>query len=153
MQQKSRFNGSGNVRDYYLKRFDIVLIQKLLPVIPSSITSAHVTLVTIPASIANIIIGLLAHSNFSLIGLLAIPLIIHHICDSLDGALGRQRREGLVLWGYYMDKFVDFLYVCSLSLCFIVVAPQISFFATLLLVGYGGMMVQTFLLFGAIGKL
>jgi hypothetical protein len=32
--------------------------------------------------------------------------------DCLDGALGRYRDTGIPKWGYYMDHFLDFVFMC-----------------------------------------
>lgn len=37
----------------------------------------------------------------------------HYITDALDGAVGRYRKEGYVLWGYYVDHCFDTLYECG----------------------------------------
>ena len=43
-------------------------------------------------------------------------MLAHNVTDSLDGAVGRYRREGYVLWGYYADHCFDALYECSMML-------------------------------------
>ncbi len=32
--------------------------------------------------------------------------------DSFDGALGRHRDTGIPRWGFYMDHFLDFVFMC-----------------------------------------
>jgi phosphatidylglycerophosphate synthase len=35
------------------------------------------------------------------------------VCDCLDGAIGRARDEGFVMWGYYMDHLFDYCFLAS----------------------------------------
>ena len=41
---------------------------------------------------------------------LAFTMMSHYITDALDGGLGRYRKEGYVLWGFYADHAFDALY-------------------------------------------
>ncbi len=146
------FSGYHNKRDYFLQRFDEQLIRWTLPLIPREINSVQLTLATVALSALNILVGLIARNHYaSLLWLLPI-LGLHHLCDTLDGALGRARKEGWVLWGYFMDKFVDFVYVGSLSAAFILILPSDAFFSLMLFVGYGGLMVASYLEFGVTKK-
>lgn len=42
-------------------------------------------------------------------------IIGHYITDSLDGAVGRFRKEGYIRWSYHVDHSLDALYVCCLT--------------------------------------
>lgn len=148
-----RFPGYHNHRNYFLQKYDEALIDFAVPKTPEAVTSRHLTLLTLLAALFNLGVGILAAANFRLLWLLLPVLLLHHIVDTLDGALGRARREGWILWGYFMDKFVDFIYVGSLSAAFLLAQPQDALPALFIFLGYGGLMVQAYLMFGATGKL
>ena len=71
------------------------------------------------------------------------------VCE-LDGAIGRHRNTGLIKWGYYMDHFLDYLFLCSILIgySFLIAAPyKIMLFFILAL--FGAFMVNSFLSFAA----
>jgi len=46
---------------------------------------------------------------------LIVPLVfLQHTTDTLDGAVGRETKTGLIKWGYYADHFFDFIFISSI---------------------------------------
>lgn len=72
------------------------------------------TLMTIPLSIGLIVFGYLARSNFSWLWLSSLMLFLQWFTDSFDGALGRFRDTGIPKWGFFMDHFLDFVFMSSI---------------------------------------
>ena len=68
----------------------------------------------------------------------------------MDGAVGRYRDTGLVKWGFYMDHFLDFMFLSSVVVGYSLALPHIAayWFGALLVLG-GALMVNTFLSFAA----
>jgi phosphatidylglycerophosphate synthase len=75
----------------------------------------------LPHHIAGIIIG--------------ICVFLHYITDALDGALGRFRNEGYIMWGYYADHCFDAIYQVSAMSCFYFLLPASQTWLALLLIG------------------
>jgi len=50
-------------------------------------------------------------------------IIFQYITDLFDGALGRYRDTGLIKWGYYMDHFLDYLFLSSIIIAYALLFP------------------------------
>ena len=64
--------------------------------------------------------------------------------------MGRKRNTGLIKWGFFMDHFLDFLFLCALILSYYLVAPpgyDVWFIGILALTG--AHMVHSYLAFAA----
>lgn len=128
------------------KRF----IQFLTPKFPKWIEGYHLTLVTIPLSAGLIVFGMLAGRDVRWLHLSSVMLFVQWFTDSFDGALGRHRDTGIPKWGFYMDHFLDFVFMCSVfigwSFLFTGLNRTLLWFMSL---GMGCLMVNAFLGFGA----
>jgi phosphatidylglycerophosphate synthase len=102
----------GWIRDYFVKR------------LPKWATTELLTLSTLACCATVIIIGLLAETSYKLILLISIIVLIQHITDVLDGAVGRYRKSGLVNWGYYMDHLMDYVFVTSIIFSYFLFLPS-----------------------------
>jgi len=121
-----------------------------VPKIPPEIETYHLTLTTLLWSFINILIGFEAKEHLSLLWLVSLMILLQYLTDLFDGELGRQRDTGLIKWGFYMDHFLDYIFLCSLVFVGYMISPaglEIWYFA--LLVILGGFMVNSFLAFGA----
>jgi phosphatidylglycerophosphate synthase len=118
--------------------------------LPNWVETYDLTLMTIHWSIGLILFGWLARSNLHWLWLSSLMLVLQWFTDSFDGALGRYRNTGLAKWGYYMDHFLDFVFMSSLLIgySFILSGPfkQIMFF---FIPVAGCFMVSSYLAFGA----
>ena len=77
---------------------------------------------------------------------------LQYLTDLYDGVAERHRNRGLLKWGYFMDHFLDFLFLCSLSFAgYLIIPPELSgwIFALLiiLLIILSSFLVVTFLAF------
>ena len=128
------------------KRF----VQFLTPKFPKWIEGYHLTLVTLPLSAGLIVFGMLAGKDVRWLHLSSLMLFLQWFTDSFDGALGRHRDTGIPKWGFYMDHFLDFVFMCSVfigwSFLFDGVNNKLMWFMSL---GMGCLMVNAFLAFGA----
>ncbi len=124
----------------------------LAPKFPLWITSWHLTLTTVAWSVGVVGFGCLAGVTGNLHWLWASSLMIflQWFTDCFDGAVGRDRNEGLIKWGFYMDHFLDFVFMCSVfigwSYLFDGVSNKLLWYMSL---GMGCLMVNAFLNFGA----
>lgn len=121
-----------------------------VPRIPQGIETHHLTLMTLLWSLANVILGFYAKEDLQVLWLVSLMILLQYVTDLFDGELGRQRETGLIKWGFYMDHFLDYLFLCSLVFVGYMISPiglEIWYFA--LVVILGGFMVNTFLSFAA----
>ncbi len=149
---KLKFDGAKADYNTILGGFDVLFVKILPPKVPHFIETHHLTLFTIFLALLNLYVGWLLRFSSSYILLLSLSILLQHCTDLLDGAVGRYRNTGLELWGYYMDKFVDFVFMGSLCLCFTIAMPNMAIPSLLIFFGYGGLMVQSFLMHAATGK-
>ena len=77
-------------------------------------------------------------------------LFLQWFTDSLDGALGRYRDTGIPKWGYYMDHFLDYLFLSTIIIGYsFVVSARSQWYLFFLLPVLGGFCVSSFLGFAA----
>ncbi|MEJ7710819.1 MAG: c-type cytochrome domain-containing protein [Pyrinomonadaceae bacterium] len=70
-----------------------------------------------------------------------------------DGKVGKFRDTGLVKWGFYMDHFLDYVFLCSLLIGYSFILPLTSrYHLFFLLAVFTGYMVSSFLSFAATSK-
>jgi phosphatidylglycerophosphate synthase len=117
---------------------------------PEWIQGYDLTLMTIHWSIGLIIFGWLARNNHHWLWLSSLMLALQWFTDSFDGALGRYRDTGIPKWGYYMDHFLDFVFMSALLIgySFLVASPAKQMVYFLIPIA-GCFMVSSYLAFGA----
>ena len=124
----------------------------LAPKFPAWITSWQLTMMTVLWALGVIGFGMLAGKtgNLHWLWLSSLMIFLQWFTDCFDGAIGRHRNEGLVKWGFYMDHFLDFVFMCSVfiswSFLFDGLNNKLMWFMSL---GMGCLMVNAFLAFGA----
>lgn len=114
--------------------------------------SHHLTSLTLVWSAATVVFGWLARGDDRVwLHGISVMVFLQWLTDSLDGSLGKFRKQGLVKWGFYMDHLLDFLFAGSIVIAhsFLVEAKWLEFlFLPLLLVTCATMAVS-FLSFAA----
>lgn len=77
-------------------------------------------------------------------------IFLQWLTDSLDGSVGRYRNSGLIKWGYYMDHFLDYVFLCSILIGYSLLLPDnLKYLQFFILALFGGFMVNSFLSFAA----
>ncbi len=89
------------------------LIEATIHKIPRWIEGYHLTLMTIIWSAGLIFFGYLAQGNRHWLWCSSLMVFLQWFTDSYDGALGRLRGTGIPKWGYYMDHFLDYVFLCA----------------------------------------
>ena len=80
-------------------------------------------------------------------------IVMQYITDLLDGEIGRRRNTGLIKWGYYMDHFLDYLFLCSILIGYsMIVADKYKLMLFFILAIFAGFMVNSFLSFSVTNK-
>ena len=123
-------------------------IDWLVPKIPIWIQDHHLTVMTIPISLLILLFSFLAKDDLRWLWGVSVMIVLQYATDSLDGSLGRYRRHGLIKWGYYMDHFLDYIFLCSILTGYsLMLADQFKYLLFFLLVIFGAFMVNAYLAF------
>ena len=125
-------------------------IDKNVPKIPSWIEGYDMTLMTIVWSMGLIIFGCFAKYSLHWLWLSSLMVFLQWFTDSFDGALGRYRDTGIPRWGYYMDHFLDYIFICSVLIGYTFILDGVSRQIVYLLIPvFGAFVVSSYLAFGA----
>lgn len=120
---------------------------------PVWIRSHHLTLMTLPISALIVLFSFMARWSVEWLWAVSFLIFLQWLTDSLDGAVGRARNEGLVRWGYYMDHFLDYIFLTSILLGYALLFPvgflYVQFFVLVIISAF---MVNSFLSFGATNR-
>ena len=126
------------------------LVDKFVDKIPKSIETYHLTLSTLIWCAFIILFGYLAaHFSIQWLWGTCVMILLQYITDLFDGAVGRYRNTGLVHWGYYMDHFLDYIFLCSLLIGYSFIFNDRFNTLFFILVSYGAFMVNSYLSFAA----
>jgi len=87
--------------DYWVPRF------------PRWIEGYHLTLATVLWSAGALVSGYLAQRDIRWLWLASGMLFMQWFTDSFDGSLGRLRETGIPKWGFYMDHFLDYIFMSA----------------------------------------
>ena len=98
----------------------------ILPRVPKYLNTVNLTLATILWSGLLILFGRFGHQHTYWLWAVSGLIIAQYFTDSLDGAIGRYRRNGLVKWGHYMDHLLDFVFLCAIIISYQYLLPQYS---------------------------
>jgi archaetidylinositol phosphate synthase len=122
-----------------------------IPKIPKPILTQHLTMLTLLWAICTVLFGWLADENRIWLHGMSAMVFLQWLTDSLDGSLGKYRKQGLVKWGFFMDHLLDFVFAGSIVIgySFLVEAKWLEFLFLVLLLVTGATMAVSFLSFAA----
>jgi len=144
------FSGNKKTGQSILHAPEQGFIRWAVPKVPKWIQTNHLTLASIPISLAIILFSFLAKDHIQWLWGASFFIAFQWLTDSLDGAVGRARNTGLVRWGYYMDHLLDYFFLTSIMIGYMVLLPDqskwIFFFVFALVAGF---MVNSFLVMAA----
>ena len=133
-----------------LAKYERKFIDANVSKFPRWIEGYHLTLMTIPLSAGLIVFGYLARNDYAWLWLSSLMLVLQWFTDSFDGALGRFRDTGIPKWGYFMDHFLDFVFMSSIFIGYSFLVEGLSKeIVYLFIIVFGGFMVSSYLAFGA----
>ena len=136
-----------------LAKYERKFIDSNIAKFPAWLQGYHLTLITIPLSIGLIVFGYLAAGNLNWLWLSSVVLFLQWFTDSFDGALGRHRDTGIPKWGFYMDHFLDFVFMSCVFLGYSFLLDGLNKVLMFFMVpAFGCLMVSSFLAFGATGE-
>ncbi|GAF88430.1 unnamed protein product, partial [marine sediment metagenome] len=122
----------------------------LIPKVPRCVETYHLTVSTVAWSLLILVFSFLARYDMRWMWLTSLMIVMQYLTDLLDGAIGRERDTGLVKWGYYMDHFLDYLFLCSILIGYSLLLPDhFKYMLFFVLALFGAFMVNSFLSFAA----
>jgi phosphatidylglycerophosphate synthase len=77
--------------------------------------------------------GYLSSINMKWLYLTIFGILFHMITDVLDGSVGKYRKTGAIIWGYFMDHTMDVIVTISISIALALVFPKFQFYILVLL--------------------
>lgn len=151
MYSKEKFHGDKKLPlKSPLAKAEKRFIDYCVPRFPSWIEGYHLTLTTVLWSAGLILSGYLAKQDLGWLWFASGMLFMQWFTDSFDGALGRYRDTGIPKWGFYMDHFLDFIFMCSILIGYAVLFEGLyrNIFLVLIPI-FGAFMVNSYLSFAA----
>ncbi len=141
---KEEFAGDKKNLIHFLVPYEKKFLDWAVPHVPKPIGTAHLTLMTIIWSSVIVLSGYLAQEDIRWLGVFSFCIFAQYITDMLDGAVGRLRNTGLIKWGFYMDHFLDYVFLASIVVGYSFLLPPSYSLLTLLCLGFtAGFMVHT----------
>ena len=131
-------SGRNKLGTTFSKPFENEFLKPLVKQVPRNIESNHLTILTLFFCLAAIVSGYLAQTDRLWLLVNALLVVCQYFSDYFDGAVGRERKTGLVKWGFYMDHFFDYLFAQSTFLALILAFPADNAFFIFGLVIAGG---------------
>lgn len=145
-----QFAGDKKKGDWLLAKAEKRMVNWLVPRVPPFIETYHLTLLTLLWSIGIVVCGFLARENINWLWGASLFIFLQYMSDVLDGAVGRYRETGLVKWGYYMDHFLDYVFLASVIVGYALIFNNIPWYWFLAIMALGGaFMANMFLSFAA----
>ena len=151
MYSKEKFHGDKKLPlKSPLAKAEKRFIDYCVPRFPTWIEGYHLTLTTVLWSAGLIFSGYLAKQDLGWLWFASGMLFMQWFTDSFDGALGRYRDTGIPKWGFYMDHFLDFIFMCSILIGYAVLFEGLyrNIFLVLIPI-FGAFMVNSYLSFAA----
>ena len=147
----SSFGGDKKKGSSILGPVERRFIDWAVPRLPRWLLSHHLTMVTLFWSGATVVSGWLARNDLRWLHAMSVMVLGQWLTDSLDGTLGRFRKQGLVKWGFFMDHLLDLLFAGSvvMAYAFLVDSDWLRFLFLVLLLVTCAMMAVSFLSFAA----
>ncbi len=121
---KGEFRGDKKFGQSWLHGPEERLKALLIPLVPKGVETYHLTSMTVLWALLVPVFSILARRNsLWMFGVCAL-IVAQYVTDLLDGAIGRLRGTGLVKWGFFMDHFLDFVFLCSMLVGYALILPQ-----------------------------
>jgi hypothetical protein len=150
MTNEQNFAGNKKKADFnLLYPLEQKLTKAVVPHIPKWLETNHLTWMTVVWSIGALAFGWLAKGNLLWIWGINAMLICQYLSDLFDGAVGRYRDTGLVKWGYFMDHFLDYIFLCALFVGYSFFIPDRYNALFFLMIVYGAYLVNSYVSFAA----
>lgn len=150
MSAEQPFGGAGKVGESLFSPWERRFVARYVTSVPRWLETYHLTLLTVVWCGGILWFGWLAQRDILWMWMISLMIVLQYITDLFDGAVGRYRNTGLVKWGFFMDHFLDYIFLCALLTAYHTVAPKGFDGWFMVLLGLtGAHMAHSFLAFGA----
>lgn len=147
------FTGDEKVDQSWLILLENKVVARTINYLPSWLETHHLTLMTILWSIGVVISGYLARQNLNWLWLSSLMIFMQYVTDLYDGKVGKHRNTGLIKWGYFMDHFLDYIFLCSIITGYFFLIPhQYHLYLFALMAFSGAFMVNAYLSFASTNR-
>ena len=122
----------------------------LIRFVPRGVETYHLTMMTLLWCVLVVLFSWFACYDMRWLWGASLAIVGQYVTDLLDGAIGRKRDTGLVKWGFYMDHFLDYMFLCSMMIGYALLLPpesRVLMFFTMAI--FSAYMVNSFLQFAA----
>lgn len=147
---RAAFGGAQKSGDSVLGNLERKLVRIGVPLLPASIQTYHLTAMTCVWSLGVLLFSWKATENLHWMWMVSLMIVLQYFTDLFDGAVGRERKTGLIKWGFYMDHFLDYMFQAAVITGYYLISPpglELYFMGILIL--SGGFMVSSFLSFAS----
>ena len=150
----SRFHDERPDSDSLLSGLERRFASQAVHLVPAWLESQHLTLLTAIWSVLILLCSALVRADSRWLVAVSAVIVLQYLTDAIDGKVGVMRGAGLLRWGYYMDHFLDYVFLCAILIGYGLMLPERSqHLMTWTLAIAGGFMVHAFLEYGATGQL
>ena len=154
MIETQQFAGATKTNNSFLTPFERRLAVRVLPRVPAWLQTYHLTMMTLIWSSLILLFSYLAARDLRWLWMVSVMVFFQYVSDHYDGKVGKYRNTGLVRWGYYIDHFLDYIFLCSIIIGYSFILPDKSRYQILIMLAiFAGYEVSTFLSFAATDKL
>lgn len=153
MANTDSFAYNRKIGSFLMERVEKQFVAQTVKYIPGCIQTHHLTLCTILWSVLALLFNYMAKNNIQWMWVVIAIIIAQYLTDVFDGAIGRYRHTGLVRWGYFMDHFLDYIFLCSLIIGWSMISKGTHSLFYFILMVAGGYMLNSFLSFSVLREL
>lgn len=141
--------------DSLLAPFERRFADWLVPLVPRFVGAHHLTMATaVWSALVLLTSWLTATHGARWLAATSGLIVVQYVTDAIDGKVGKTRGAGLVRWGYYMDHFLDHVFLCSILVGYALLLPADRQFVMVLVIAVSsGFMVSAFLARAVTGEL
>lgn len=154
MIETQQFPGAAKSNNSFLTPFERRLAPVVLPRIPAWLETYHLTMLTLVWSGLILLFSYWAAQDLRWLWGVSVMVFMQYVTDHYDGKIGKYRGTGLVRWGYYMDHFLDYVFLSSIVIGYSFILPERARYQVLIMLAiFAGYEVSTFLAFAATDRL
>ncbi len=154
-QMSKNFAGASKTNSSFISPMEKRIERVVVPKMPACIETHHLTMFTLVWCMGIVAFSALAAArDMRWLWLVSLMVVLQYVTDYLDGKVGKYRDTGLVRWGFYLDHFFDYVFLCAVAIGYAIILPEGAsrYHILLVLAVFGGFMVNSFLTFAATEK-
>lgn len=106
------FKGAKAKSESAIFKYEKAVAAYLVPKVPKILDTKVLTLMTALWGALVVLFYYLAVSDIRYLWAVSGFVLVQWLTDLLDGGVERYRNQGLVKWGFYMDHFLDYYFLC-----------------------------------------